>query len=126
MNFAGLTYYVTLGNKANCASGGYDYCVPVAGWGLTNSAYFENLQAWAYWSSVRYNGWAWSFQNYGGWKSPYVTRAHYREGSRRVVARNAACGVANPHRVSNPAAVCALPAAFLIHNATPCGSVNRP
>jgi hypothetical protein len=46
--------------------------------------------------------------------------------SRRVVARKAACGVANPRRVFNPAAVCALPAAFLTRNATPCRSVNRP
>ena len=34
--------------------------------------------------------------------------------SRRVVITKAACGVANPRRVLNPAAVCALPAAFVV------------
>jgi len=37
-----------------------------------------------------------------------------------------ACGVANPRRVSNPAAVCALPAPMADPNAAHCHSANRP
>lgn len=50
-------YYVTLGNlaycppeKASCFGAG----VPQPGWGLTNTGGFQNLQAFAYWSSTGY------------------------------------------------------------------------
>jgi len=42
------------------------------------------------------------------------------------VARKAAGRVANPRRVTNPAAVCVLPATFLANNAAPWRCVNRP
>jgi hypothetical protein len=41
-----------------------------------------------------------------------------------LISKRAACGVANPRRVFNPAAVCALPAALLNINAIPSRSVN--
>jgi Protein of unknown function (DUF1566) len=50
-------YYVTLGNKAQRDPGG----LFVSGYGLSNTAYFRNMQSTAYWSDTPYvtPGFAW-------------------------------------------------------------------
>jgi hypothetical protein len=58
-------FYNTLGNKAYCPPGDED-CGggPQEGWGLTNAAYFKNLQSSDYWSATVYapdSGYAWYF-----------------------------------------------------------------
>ena len=59
-------YYTTLGNKAYCPPGDAT-CAggPQTGWGLTNTAYFRNMQSSYYWSGTEYvspgSGFAWGF-----------------------------------------------------------------
>jgi hypothetical protein len=66
-------YYTTLGNKAYCPPGD-DTCAggPQSGWGLTNTAYFQNMQSGAYWSGTEYvspgSGSAWRFGTTGGFQ----------------------------------------------------------
>lgn len=49
----GYLYYTALGNLGYCDIFG---SCPQAGWGLTNTGYFENLQAGTYWSGTEYSG----------------------------------------------------------------------
>lgn len=65
-------FYVTLGNK------------PLGGLSLTNTATFENLQSYAYWSGQRYaaqGGTMWKFETDWGaqgaasWRAPYFALA---------------------------------------------------
>ena len=60
-------FYVTLGNKAFCDTSGN---CPQAGWGLTNTGPFENLQADIYWSGTVYaplpDRDAWDFDTHDG------------------------------------------------------------
>jgi MYXO-CTERM domain-containing protein len=66
-------YYTTLGNKAFCPPGNAT-CAggPQAGWGLTNTAYFQNMRASAYWSGTAYvspgSGSAWDFYTQDGYQ----------------------------------------------------------
>ena len=48
-------WYVTLGNKSFCPPGDAT-CAggPQAGWGLTNTGDFENMQSYVYWSGTDY------------------------------------------------------------------------
>ena len=73
----GHLFYVTLGNKGFCTPGvgGPSGCTPQAGYGLSNTGPFQNLQAGNYWSGLEYapsTGVAWVFftsdggQSYGG------------------------------------------------------------
>ena len=66
-------YYVTLGNLAYCAPGVTQCNSAQPGWGLTNTADFRNLQAWAYWSGLPYapfpQDYAWFFLTYYGYQS---------------------------------------------------------
>jgi hypothetical protein len=61
-------FYVTLGNLALCAPGGGTPSTcegPQSGWGLTNTAYFQNVVRSDYWSGTAYvstgSGSAWYF-----------------------------------------------------------------
>jgi hypothetical protein len=61
-------YYVTLGNRAFCAPGGGtpNTCEDApSGWGLRNTAYFQNMQSAPYWSGTEYvspgSGSVWGF-----------------------------------------------------------------
>lgn len=50
-------YYTTLGNLGYCAPGGNtpNSCEgPQAGWGLSNTAFFQNMQSTAYWYGLEY------------------------------------------------------------------------
>lgn len=64
-------YYTTLGNLALCAPGGNtpNSCEGQSGWGLTNTALFQNMQSGDYWSGLEYapnQRLAWYFvTNYG-------------------------------------------------------------
>lgn len=76
-------YYTTLGDKAyyNTSGGG-----PQAGWGLTNTGPFSNVQSTDYWSATEYAPntlYAWSFgndfgvqYNYGKTSSLYAWAVH--------------------------------------------------
>ncbi len=62
-------FYLTLGNLGYCAPGGGTPSTcegPQSGWGLTNTAYFQNMQSSAYWSGTEYvspgSGDAWLLQ----------------------------------------------------------------
>lgn len=59
-------FYVTLGNRAYFDTSGN---APQSGWGLSNTAYFKNMQSWYYWSSTEYapdpSG-AWNFDTNDG------------------------------------------------------------
>ena len=66
-------FYVTLGNLGYCAPGGGTPSTcegPQSGWGLTNTAYFQNMQSSAYWSGTEYvspgSGDAWYFNTNDG------------------------------------------------------------
>lgn len=64
-------YYVTLGNLSYCPPGDAA-CIggPQPGWGLTNTAYFRDMQSAGYWSGTEYlapgSGAAWGFSTLGG------------------------------------------------------------
>lgn len=64
-------YYVTLGNLSYCPPGGAA-CAggPQTGWGLTNTAYFQDMQSSLYWSGTEYvspgSGEAWLFYTTDG------------------------------------------------------------
>lgn len=63
-------WYDTLGNKAFCPPGDIS-CAggPQAGWGLTNTGDFLNLQSYPYWSSLKYAPYtdvAWVFSIFDG------------------------------------------------------------
>ena len=65
-------YYVTLGNLAYCPPGDAT-CAggPQTGWGLTNTAYFDNMQSLVYWSGTEYapgTSGAWGFFTYDGFQ----------------------------------------------------------
>lgn len=65
-------FYNTLGNKALHPPGDLTGSVLEAGWGLTNTGNFQNLQPvpyYFYWSGLEYSPdptWAWVFQLYDG------------------------------------------------------------
>ncbi len=66
-------YYITLGNLAICAPGGGTPATcegPQPGWGLSNTAYFQNMLADIYWSGTEYvspgSGGAWYFNAFAG------------------------------------------------------------
>ena len=66
-------FYLTLGNLGYCAPGGGTPSTcegPQSGWGLTNTAYFQNMQSLVYWSGTEYvspgSGDAWYFNTYDG------------------------------------------------------------
>lgn len=65
-------FYSTLDNLAFCSTGGI---CPQAGWGLTNTGPFSNLQAGRYWSGTTYapdisRAWDFSFESGSqGWPS---------------------------------------------------------
>ena len=66
-------FYLTLGNLGYCAPGGGTPSTcegPQSGWGLTNTAYFQNMQSSAYWSGTEYvspgSGNAWNFNTNDG------------------------------------------------------------
>ncbi|MDH3460898.1 MAG: DUF1566 domain-containing protein [Burkholderiaceae bacterium] len=62
-------FYVTLGNKAFCDTSGN---CPQAGWGLTNTGDFQNLQSIDYWSGTVYApdpSNAWRFDTTDGYQS---------------------------------------------------------
>ncbi len=52
----GHLFYVTLGNKGFCTpgAGGPSGCTQQAGYGLSNTGPFQNLQAYGYWSGLEY------------------------------------------------------------------------
>lgn len=64
-------YYVTLGNLSYCPPGDAA-CLggPQPGWGLTNTAYFRDMESAGYWSGTEYvapgSGAAWGFSTLGG------------------------------------------------------------
>jgi hypothetical protein len=68
-------YYVTLGNLGFCAPGGNtpDTCEgPQPGWGLSNTAHFQDMQAAIHWSATDYTaqgGTAWVFYAADGYQS---------------------------------------------------------
>ncbi len=68
----GHLFYLTLGNKGYCRPGvgGPSGCTEQAGYGLSNTGPFQNLQAGYYWSGLEYapgTGSAWAFNtNFGG------------------------------------------------------------
>lgn len=63
-------FYETLGNLAYCAPGFVNCSVEPAGWGLTNTGDFRNLQASDYWSGLAYSGSeAWYFFTYYGYQN---------------------------------------------------------
>jgi len=62
-------FYVTLGNLAFPDTSGLG---PQPGWGLTNTAYFTNMQSYYYWSGTEYApnpSNAWYFGTYDGYQS---------------------------------------------------------
>lgn len=63
-------YYVTLGNLGYCAPGDAACSTAQAGWGLTNTGDFRNLEAWVYWFAVPYAPFpadaAWAFNSERG------------------------------------------------------------
>lgn len=65
-------YYVTLGNLAYCAPGGNtpNTCEGAqAGWGLSNTAWFQSMQSNFYWSGLEYapnQDGAWYFDTFVG------------------------------------------------------------
>ena len=76
-------FYTTLNNKGLCDPGlsTHDYCSqPQAGWGLTNSGPFTNLQLFKYWSGtpvVGSSSSAWVFEFNGeGFQSAHGTGDH--------------------------------------------------
>lgn len=59
-------YYVTLGNLGVCSAAGN---CGQAGWGLTNTAMFQNMQPYYYWSELEYaslQSYAWFFNANNG------------------------------------------------------------
>lgn len=65
--------YVTLGNKSLCTPGDDVCSVPQAGYGLSNTANFINMESYVYWSGTPYaldSGQAWVFTNSVGAQSP--------------------------------------------------------
>ncbi len=76
---------VTLGNLGYCAPGGGtpDTCEPQSGWGLTNTAHFQNMQSdYYYWSGTKYvspgSDYAWDFSTSHGYQGVnYVSRGLY-------------------------------------------------
>ncbi len=82
-------YYVTLGNLALCAPGGGTptSCESQSGWGLSNTAYFQNMQTDYYWSGLSYapdSADAWFFgAKYGGQSHAPVGAAWFAVAVRR-------------------------------------------
>lgn len=69
-------YYVTLGNLGACAPGGGtpDTCELQAGGGLTNTAYFHDMQSYFYWSGAEHvpgSGGVWGFATIVGRQDAY-------------------------------------------------------
>jgi hypothetical protein len=67
----GHLFYVTLGNKGFCTPGvgGPSGCTEQAGYGLSNTGPFQNLQAGGYWSGLEYapnTSGAWDFNTLDG------------------------------------------------------------
>lgn len=75
----GHLFYVTLGNLGPCApnDGPPAGCAEQAGWGLANTAYFQNMQSVDYWSGTEFespgSGFAWGFNAYNGGQFFYPT-----------------------------------------------------
>ena len=70
----GHLFYLTLGNKGYCTPGvgGPSGCTEQAGYGLSNTGPFQNLQANLYWSGLEYapnTGDAWDFNTDDGGQS---------------------------------------------------------
>ena len=65
-------YYLTLGNLGFCnpATSRISACTEQTGWGLSNTAYFQNMQSFFYWSGTVYvspgSGDVWYFRNLDG------------------------------------------------------------
>jgi hypothetical protein len=77
-------YSITLGNLAICAPGGGtpDTCEgPQPGWGLSNTAFFQNMQSDNYWSGTEYlspgSGSAWDSRAGGGQGWAFVLAPWY-------------------------------------------------
>ena len=71
-------FYTTLGDKAYCTTSG---SCSQAGWGLTNTGPFSNLQSDAYWAATEYAPYtynAWLFYFYDGYQlNLYKTYNYY-------------------------------------------------
>ena len=71
-------YYLTLGNLAICSPGDATCLVAQVGWGLTNTAHFQNMQSYDYWSGTEYvspgSGRAWNFNTFVGFQTHTDTR----------------------------------------------------
>jgi len=68
----GYLFYTELGNKAYCSTSG---SCPQAGWGLTSTGDFQNLQSAHYWSGTEYGldtTGAWSFSTILGFQVNYM------------------------------------------------------
>ncbi|OGI54878.1 MAG: hypothetical protein A3E57_03205 [Candidatus Muproteobacteria bacterium RIFCSPHIGHO2_12_FULL_60_33] len=64
-------FYVTLGDKAYYDTSG----VPQAGYGLTNTGPFSNVQSFSYWSATEYAPYtnlAWVFNTYNGYQDALI------------------------------------------------------
>lgn len=62
-------YYVTLGNLAYCGAAGN---CNQSGFGLTNTAFFQNMQSYVYWYGLEYapgGANAWYFSTYDGYQA---------------------------------------------------------
>ncbi|MBC7733852.1 MAG: PEP-CTERM sorting domain-containing protein [Bacteriovorax sp.] len=67
-------FYVTLGNKAYCTPGDATCVGPQPGWGLTNTATFQNMTDDYYWSGLEYAlnpSDAWGFRGLDGGHGNY-------------------------------------------------------